>query len=719
MTRCPSPIHSFFWILFFTLFSAGFGISQRDSSEKRPRIDVQNYTVEVEVIPSTHQIKSKATLTFKVQDPSINDVILDFNSGLKIDRVYFADKPPAAQSVNIGSVEKAAKDDSELPRLTRGKVKKAAPSKTTKEKEAEAYPVVDSVLLKFFQYSDDNSVQVDFPNPLQKEATCSLTFEYAGVLDSAEHSQVEGVQTAYVGEDLSYLLAINRWFPTNLYLEDRATGHFKITVPAGLTVAMDGTLKGKETKDGKDIFTYAVERESFPGSFSVARYNVIKSGAGPVEVVFYVRDPQRDFITAHAETIGKIAEVFTERFGFFPKQMKIALIDNKSLLGYPAPGMEFLAERAFEATPNAVLLAREFSYQYWQNLITPQSPSDIWLREGFATYSGLLYVEKISSEAGFAKELRETEVAALLHEEKTPIHKADELPLFSPEYNSILKSKGAFVLHMLRGVMGDENFWKLMKQYVYEYGYKRASIDDFKKLAEKISGQNLTYFFAQWIDQTGVPKFEYSFTSWRIKDGFKVTGIIKQDLDTFKSPMEILVETDGKPEVKKIEVVGTESEFTVTSFGKPKRVKLDPNNRVLSITDDTGISVQIAKGDELRKMGQPSEAITEYQKATEIKKRSSLAFFRMGEVFLEQKSYQAAANSFREALNGDLDPKWVEVWAHINLGRVFDLLGQRERALREYQQALDTSDNTQNAQEVAQKLVQSPYQEAQNNKLIK
>jgi len=718
MSRGSSPKHSFFWILLFALFNAGIASAQRESVEKRPRIDVQNYAVEVELFPNTHQIKSKATLIFKVQDPSIDQVTLDFNAGLKIERVYFTDQPPAVSSAVFPTAEPS---DSGPPRLTRGAVKKTGPAKASSGKGKEMAPisVIDTAALKFFQFSEDNSVEVDFPKPLQQNATSSLTFEYSGGLESAEHSPVDGVQTAYVGEEYSYLLAINRWFPTNLYLEDRATGQFRITVPAGLTVAMDGTIKGKETKDGKETFAFSVERESFPGSFSAARYNEIKSSAGPVEVIFYIRDPQRDFINAYAEIVGKIAELFSERFGFFPKQLKIALIDNKSLLGYSAPGMEFLAERAFEANPNAVLLARELSYQFWQNLITPKSTADLWLKEGFATYSGLLYVEKVSSEAGFAKELKDIEVSALLHEDKTPLHKASELPLYSPEYNSILKNKGAFVLHMLRGVLGDEVFWKLMKQYVYEFGYKKASIEDFKKLAEKVSSQNLNYFFAQWIDQTGVPKFEYTFTTWRIKDGFKVTGTVKQDLDTFRSPMEILVETDGKPEIKKIEVVGSESEFTVTTFGKPRRVKLDPNNKVLSIFEDTSLAVQIAKGDELRKFGQPTEAIAEYQKAAEIKKRSSIAFYRMGEVFLEQKSYQAAANSFREALNGDLDPKWIEVWAHINLGKVFDLLGQRERALREYQQALDTSDNTQNAQEIAQKLTQSPYQEAENNKLIR
>ena len=101
--------------------------------------------------------------------------------------------------------------------------------------------------------------------------------------------------------------------------------------------------------------------------------------------------------------------------------MKIALIDNKSVLGYSAPGMEFLAERAFEVTPNAVLLAREFSYQYWQNLITPKSSADVWLKERVLPLTPVCFMwKKFLVRPGFAKELRDTEITALLHEDKTP-----------------------------------------------------------------------------------------------------------------------------------------------------------------------------------------------------------------------------------------------------------------------------------------------------------
>ena len=109
-------------------------------------------------------------------------------------------------------------------------------------------------------------------------------------------------------------------------------------------------------------------------------------------------------------------------------------------------------------------------------------------------------------------------------------------------------------------------------------------------------------------------------------------------------------------------------------------------------------------------VGDFGEALKEYQKALDVSRNSSLAHYRVGEVFLMQDNYQSAANSFREALNGDLDPKWVEVWAHINLGKIFDITGQRERARNEFQLAIRTKDNTQGAQEEAAKYIDTAYQ---------
>lgn len=103
------------------------------------------------------------------------------------------------------------------------------------------------------------------------------------------------------------------------------------------------------------------------------------------------------------------------------------------------------------------------------------------------------------------------------------------------------------------------------------------------------------------------------------------------------------------------------------------------------------------------------QSLEDCQKALEANRRSSLALYRMGELFFATGNYQRAANVFRESLSGDLDPQWITAWAHLSLGKIFDLTYQRDRALNEYRLVLKTGDNTRGALDEAAKYSESPY----------
>src|SRR5207244_4604844 len=117
----------------------------------------------------------------------------------------------------------------------------------------------------------------------------------------------------------------------------------------------------------------------------------------------------------------------------------------------------------------------------------------------------------------------------------------------------------------------------------------------------------------------------------------------------------------------------------------------------------------VNRGEEFVNDAKYNDAIDEYQKAIDLDGHNSLALFRMGEALFELGNLQAAANVFRESLNGDLKPKWVEVWAYVNLGKIFDIRGQRERAVTEYQKAVNTGDDAYGAQAEAQKYIGKPF----------
>jgi tetratricopeptide (TPR) repeat protein len=103
------------------------------------------------------------------------------------------------------------------------------------------------------------------------------------------------------------------------------------------------------------------------------------------------------------------------------------------------------------------------------------------------------------------------------------------------------------------------------------------------------------------------------------------------------------------------------------------------------------------------------DTLDQCQEALKTNQHSSLILFRIGEIYFLQRNYQSAANEFRLSLIGDMQPRWTEVWDHVDLGKIFDVSGQRDRALNEYRQALKTKDNTRGALDEAAKYIEAPY----------
>ena len=158
-----------------------------------------------------------------------------------------------------------------------------------------------------------------------------------------------------------------------------------------------------------------------------------------------------------------------------------------------------------------------------------------------------------------------------------------------------------------------------------------------------------------------------------------MSGKIKQPLDTFRMPVELRIDTEGNPEMKTMDVIGSESDFTVETFGRPKPggIRVDPNNLILKASTTLRARAAVARGEELAEQGRYYDAVTQYQRALAIQPNRPLANFRMGEAFFYQKNYQASANAFREALQTVPEPaeKWTEVWSHIYLGKDFRFAG--------------------------------------------
>src|SRR5262249_45596469 len=156
----------------------------------------------------------------------------------------------------------------------------------------------------------------------------------------------------------------------------------------------------------------------------------------------------------------------------------------------------------------------------------------------------------------------------------------------SPEYHSLVEYKGGYVLRMLRWVMGDDKFHDLLVRYIDRFESKPASTEAFIQLASEVAGEDMTYFFEQRVNSSGVPEFKDDWLVLRVSSGYEVKGSIKQDLDLFKMPVELQIQTDGDPEYKTVLVSGPSSEFDVKTERMAKDVVIDPRRKILRMSPD-------------------------------------------------------------------------------------------------------------------------------------
>jgi hypothetical protein len=637
-------------------------LAAQDRGSKSGRIDVDNYAIDAEINPHTQTLTANVKVRFTPLDSDVSTASFELNNAFNVSRVV---------------------DDS-------GRQIPASRS------------------------TQDFSVRLSFPAPLAKGKPATVTFSYDGRLTGQEESPIYGIKFGAIQNDFAYLMYPARWFPVSGYSVNRFTGNLHVTVPTGYQVIASGSSQTAPAGPGKTTFSFQFAKPSFPGSIAVVQGDPVKVNSEGATTSIYFRQKQ-NMANTYGEETGKVMSFLTSLYGLAP-QANLTLVETEDGTpnGFSAPGIIFLSPRGIGNQFAARLMANQLARQWWETLVSPINRDHLWLENGNARYAELLWDEHANGSSAMEQDLHDTYVEAMTVD-TPPLIQAGRLDDYSPEYWALTAGKGAAVLNMLRNVIGNDNFNKLMSSFPEKYGWQSVSTVEFRKLAEEISGVNLQYFFVQWLESSGAPEFKMEYTVFRTQKGFRVMGKISQDLDTFQMPVDLKIETEGNPETKRIDVVGTSSEFTVDTFGKPKTVTIDPGGSVLRWSPSMRVAVAIKRGEQFAEIGEFGDALKEYQKAIEVNRGSSLAHYRVAEVFFLQNNYQSAANEYRQAIDGDAEPKWIEVWAHIKLGNIFDVSGQRDRAVNEYNKAIRTKDNTQGAQEEAAKYLKQPYEKKRSN----
>jgi hypothetical protein len=569
------------------------------------------------------------------------------------------------------------------------------------------------------QRSADGGIHIAPATPFVSGQTVHWTFEYEGVLTGNDDGPVEGLKLAAIQEPITYLLYPARWFPvsgnSSGYLTNRFTAEMHIRVPQGMQVfssGAQGEAKPVTLATGKpgDQYDFNWNKPGFPGTVIAGRYVVpVSAVTGNVKVYLTVSHQQSG--NELAQTAAKEYDFFTGNFGAAESsRLNVVELPDDTLQSVWAPELAAIPGSRVGDKSGIRLLANTIARQWWGSQVSPRTLNDAWITNGMARYGELMYVEHESGTNALQAAIQDVSAGALAYD-TIPLSSVSRLSPFSPEFQSMTMEKGAMIFHMLRGEIGDTAFLATLKGALSQYTGSSMRAADFEKVAEAESQQQLTAFFAQWVDGTGAPQFTNKYAIYRLGNnkGFRTIGEIDQDLDLFRMPVELRVETDGKTETQKIDVVGANTQFSVDTFGRPRRISIDPQGWVLKSTPDLQVRVHILKGQQQVTQGDLAGALAEYQKALEANSQSSLANYRIGEVLFTQRNYQASVNAFRDALRGDGEPKWTEVWSHIALGKIFDLTGQRDRAVNEYRLAVQTNDNTQGAVNEARQGLQIPY----------
>ncbi len=634
------------------------------------RYDITNYRIEAQLIPEQHVLRAGADITLIPLEPT-RSLVFELNGSLRVESIERDGKP--------------------LPGLVQDAVGVGALGP---------------------------NVRVDLGEIVPANQPLTLRIRWSGALISPEGGPLATRRLAYVGTEGSYLMYAARWFPFHDYASDRATSDITLIVPIGVQVAGtsdDPVVAQPVPKEGANRFRFVHRQPVLVGNFVAGQYINKTLRFGNYEIQFYAKPGSESRIDSYAELMGRVLEFYTRQYGapLFGRQLVVAQVDDETLDTYSGPGIIFLSSRLFESTRPVPeeKLQREVAYQWWGQSVGLKSFDDAWLSQGLAEWSAFAFRESILTEGALDLAQREQQERALTFEQTASIARAPgALDDQSAAYQSIVFHKGSMVFRMLRETIGKEKFDPLLRDFLETFRGKNASIDDFEKLTSQVAAENMRYFFAQWVEGTGVPEFSVDYQIIRTRGGkFRTRGTVKQSLETLRMPVQLMLRSEGDSQTSTIKIEGRSEDFDFESNGQPIEVLVDPNHRILRMSDDLRVSIIARRAIEQMKEGLYAEAQQQFEAALKMDRSNSWVYYNLGLLFLEQRNWQQALDNFDAALNGTLKPAWIEVWARIKRGNAYDAKGERNRAVAEYNKALQSGINYDNAQAVAKKFLATPY----------
>ena len=386
------------------------------------------------------------------------------------------------------------------------------------------------------------------------------------------------------------------WLATIDHPYDKAMCEFIVTAPDHYQIISNG-LKIEESNinNNKRVTHW---KQSVPiaswlfvlGAADFAVQYVDEFEGKSIQTWVFKQDREAGFYD-FSEPTKKVLKFYSDNIGPFSYE-KLANIQSNSVSG----GME--AASAILYSDNSVVgdrnvrwrnvVIHEIAHQWFGNSVTQYDWDDVWLSEGFATYFTLLFIEHEYGREEFVKGLESSQKSVDSFYDKNPKYQIvhDNLKNMKNVTSSQTYQKGSWILHMLRGFLGNEVFWEGIKVYYNKYRDLNATTSDFKNIMEDVSNKDLNLFFDQWLYNPGIFKLK---GNWKYNNKNQIIINIKQiqnDGSLFKMPIEVgIIYDDNVDHLEIIEVSKKSNSFIINVKKEPKNVILDPNYWILMNKD--------------------------------------------------------------------------------------------------------------------------------------
>ncbi|HKO95614.1 MAG TPA: M1 family metallopeptidase [Pyrinomonadaceae bacterium] len=459
---------------------------------------------------------------------------------------------------------------------------------------------VDSQATTFEHGNGRLNVSLQKPQP--RGARILVTVTYHGVpKDGLILSKDKSGRPSAIGDN--WPDRVHHWIPTLDHPSAKATVNFSVTAPEHALVVANGALGQVTTASaGTRTWTYS-ERSPVPPYcmvIAVGEFALLKpDGPTVTPLSYYVPPPDRELAIKGFATANPSLKFFSETIAPYPYD-KLALIVGATRFG----GMEnssaivfnnnlFNARTSSEAVSRVFnlrfglvsLVGHEIAHQWFGDSVTESTWADLWLSEGFATYFSALFVERHEGEVAFKQQMQKAAETYFAYAKNT------RTPLFDTETENLMRllnpnnyQKGAWVLHMLRRRLGDEDFFKGLRAFYRAHEHGTASSEDLRSALEKASGASLKEFFARWVYGSGHPEYQVSWRWQRVKNRVGTLTIeLKQTQPEapFPDPLEIEIVTAKGSQKTRVTPSGRDSVFQLAASVRPKEVRIDPRESIL------------------------------------------------------------------------------------------------------------------------------------------